>query len=141
MENRCTHLWKFGPDGDCWASTHQILKSFWKSHLKPLKLFPSAFMRSERFPIIKDSFFFFFFFTSCLQCTVTCGGGVQTRSVQCLRQGRPASGCLPHQKPAVLRACNTNFCPAPVKRGKTQLYMLQQGWLLISIYRDILYIQ
>ncbi|XP_025963433.2 A disintegrin and metalloproteinase with thrombospondin motifs 18 isoform X2 [Dromaius novaehollandiae] len=51
------------------------------------------------------------------QCTVTCGGGVQTRSVQCLRQGRPASGCLPHQKPANLRACNTNFCPAPVKRG------------------------
>ncbi|XP_035192745.1 A disintegrin and metalloproteinase with thrombospondin motifs 18 isoform X2 [Oxyura jamaicensis] len=50
------------------------------------------------------------------QCTVTCGGGVQTRSVQCLRQGRPASGCLPHQKPAILRACNTNFCPAPVKR-------------------------
>ncbi|XP_075621633.1 A disintegrin and metalloproteinase with thrombospondin motifs 18 isoform X1 [Balearica regulorum gibbericeps] len=50
------------------------------------------------------------------QCTVTCGGGVQTRSVQCLRQGRPASGCLPHQKPAVLRACNTNFCPVPVKR-------------------------
>ncbi|XP_062442223.1 A disintegrin and metalloproteinase with thrombospondin motifs 18 isoform X3 [Rhea pennata] len=50
------------------------------------------------------------------QCTVTCGGGVQMRSVQCLRQGRPASGCLPHQKPAILRACNTNFCPAPVKR-------------------------
>ncbi|XP_075366966.1 A disintegrin and metalloproteinase with thrombospondin motifs 18 isoform X2 [Mycteria americana] len=50
------------------------------------------------------------------QCTVTCGGGVQTRSVQCLRHGRPASGCLPHQKPAVLRACNTNFCPVPVKR-------------------------
>eukprot|EP00076_Gallus_gallus_P010485 XP_004944310.3 A disintegrin and metalloproteinase with thrombospondin motifs 18 isoform X2 [Gallus gallus] len=50
------------------------------------------------------------------QCTVTCGGGVQTRSVQCLRQGRPASGCLPHQKPAILRACNTNFCPAPSKR-------------------------
>ncbi|KAM4638835.1 A disintegrin and metalloproteinase with thrombospondin motifs 18 isoform 1-T1 [Amazona ochrocephala] len=50
------------------------------------------------------------------QCTVTCGGGVQTRSVQCLRHGRPASGCLPQQKPAVLRACNTNFCPIPVKR-------------------------
>ncbi|KAK2514901.1 Adamts18 [Columba guinea] len=50
------------------------------------------------------------------QCTVTCGGGVQTRSVQCLRHGRPASGCLPHQKPAVLRACNTNFCPVPGKR-------------------------
>uniref|UniRef100_A0A8C5NP99 ADAM metallopeptidase with thrombospondin type 1 motif 18 n=1 Tax=Junco hyemalis TaxID=40217 RepID=A0A8C5NP99_JUNHY len=50
------------------------------------------------------------------QCTVTCGGGVQTRSVQCLRQGRPAAGCLPQQKPAVLRACNTNFCPVPVKR-------------------------
>uniref|UniRef100_A0A8C3DT73 ADAM metallopeptidase with thrombospondin type 1 motif 18 n=1 Tax=Corvus moneduloides TaxID=1196302 RepID=A0A8C3DT73_CORMO len=50
------------------------------------------------------------------QCTVTCGGGVQTRSVQCLLQGRPAAGCLPQQKPAVLRACNTNFCPVPVKR-------------------------
>ncbi|XP_019390982.1 PREDICTED: A disintegrin and metalloproteinase with thrombospondin motifs 18 [Crocodylus porosus] len=50
------------------------------------------------------------------QCTVTCGGGVQTRTVQCLRQGRPASGCLPHQKPAISRACNTNFCPAPEKK-------------------------
>ncbi|RMB89360.1 hypothetical protein DUI87_34272 [Hirundo rustica rustica] len=50
------------------------------------------------------------------QCTVTCGEGVQTRSVQCLRQGRPAAGCLPQQKPAVLRACNTSFCPVLVKR-------------------------
>lgn len=64
---------------------------------------------------------------SLTQCTVTCGGGVQTRSVQCLRQGRPAAGCLPQQKPAVLRACNTNFCPVPVKRGKAQLEVLQQA--------------
>lgn len=60
-----------------------------------------------------------------LQCTVTCGGGVQTRTVQCLRQGRPASGCLPHQKPAISRACNTNFCPAPEKKGKTCIF---SGW-------------
>jgi hypothetical protein len=53
-----------------------------------------------------------------LQCTVTCGGGVQTRSVHCVQQGRPSSSCLLHQKPPVLRACNTNFCPAPEKRGK-----------------------
>ncbi|KAK7830351.1 hypothetical protein U0070_018859 [Myodes glareolus] len=52
------------------------------------------------------------------QCTVTCGGGVQTRSVHCVQQGRPSSSCLLHQKPPVLRACNTNFCPAPEKRGK-----------------------
>uniref|UniRef100_A0A452IU28 A disintegrin and metalloproteinase with thrombospondin motifs 18 n=1 Tax=Gopherus agassizii TaxID=38772 RepID=A0A452IU28_9SAUR len=50
------------------------------------------------------------------QCTVTCGGGVQIRSVQCLQQGQPATGCLPHQKPVVSRACNTNFCPAPEKK-------------------------
>ncbi|XP_060110023.1 A disintegrin and metalloproteinase with thrombospondin motifs 18 isoform X1 [Heteronotia binoei] len=50
------------------------------------------------------------------QCTVTCGGGVQTRTVQCLRQGQPSAGCLPHQKPAISRACNTNFCLAPEKR-------------------------
>ncbi|EGV91764.1 A disintegrin and metalloproteinase with thrombospondin motifs 18 [Cricetulus griseus] len=50
------------------------------------------------------------------QCTVTCGGGVQTRSVHCVQQGRPSSSCLLHQKPPVLRACNTNFCPAPEKR-------------------------
>lgn len=53
-----------------------------------------------------------------LQCTVTCGGGVQTRSVHCVQQGRPSSSCLLRQKPPVLRACNTNFCPAPEKRGK-----------------------
>uniref|UniRef100_A0A8C6XS00 A disintegrin and metalloproteinase with thrombospondin motifs 18 n=1 Tax=Naja naja TaxID=35670 RepID=A0A8C6XS00_NAJNA len=50
------------------------------------------------------------------QCTVTCGGGVQTRSVQCLLQGQPATGCLLHQKPAMSRACNTNFCLAPEKK-------------------------
>uniref|UniRef100_A0A8C9WIA9 ADAM metallopeptidase with thrombospondin type 1 motif 18 n=1 Tax=Scleropages formosus TaxID=113540 RepID=A0A8C9WIA9_SCLFO len=47
------------------------------------------------------------------QCSVSCGGGVQTRSIQCLRQGRPAAGCLPHQRPVSSRACNTHFCPAP----------------------------
>ncbi|KAM7058442.1 A disintegrin and metalloproteinase with thrombospondin motifs 18 isoform 1-T1 [Molossus nigricans] len=50
------------------------------------------------------------------QCTVTCGGGVQTRSVHCVQQGRPSSSCLLRQKPPVIRACNTNFCPAPAKR-------------------------
>uniref|UniRef100_A0A8C8ZJ62 A disintegrin and metalloproteinase with thrombospondin motifs 18 n=1 Tax=Prolemur simus TaxID=1328070 RepID=A0A8C8ZJ62_PROSS len=50
------------------------------------------------------------------QCSVTCGGGVQLRLVHCVQQGRPASTCLLRQKPPVLRACNTNFCPAPEKR-------------------------
>ncbi|KAM3828654.1 A disintegrin and metalloproteinase with thrombospondin motifs 18 [Vipera latastei] len=49
-------------------------------------------------------------------CTVTCGGGVQTRSVQCLFQGQPATGCLFHQKPTMSQACNTNFCLAPEKK-------------------------
>ncbi|XP_076142760.1 A disintegrin and metalloproteinase with thrombospondin motifs 18 isoform X1 [Alosa pseudoharengus] len=47
------------------------------------------------------------------QCSVSCGGGVQTRTIQCLRQGRPAAGCLAHQRPVSSRACNTHFCPAP----------------------------
>uniref|UniRef100_A0AAV2LQH2 Uncharacterized protein n=1 Tax=Knipowitschia caucasica TaxID=637954 RepID=A0AAV2LQH2_KNICA len=46
------------------------------------------------------------------QCSVSCGGGVQTRGVQCLRQGRPTAGCLLHQRPVTSRACNTHFCPA-----------------------------
>ncbi|XP_016887811.1 A disintegrin and metalloproteinase with thrombospondin motifs 18 isoform X1 [Cynoglossus semilaevis] len=46
------------------------------------------------------------------QCSVSCGGGVQTRSIQCLRHGRPAVGCLAHQRPVSSRACNTHFCPA-----------------------------
>ncbi|XP_054472152.1 A disintegrin and metalloproteinase with thrombospondin motifs 18 [Anoplopoma fimbria] len=54
------------------------------------------------------------------QCSVSCGGGVQTRSIQCLRQGRPAAGCLPHQRPVTSRACNTQFChpvpPVPAQR-------------------------
>ncbi|XP_043921013.1 A disintegrin and metalloproteinase with thrombospondin motifs 16 [Protopterus annectens] len=49
-------------------------------------------------------------------CTVTCGGGVQTRFVQCLAQGRPATGCLLHQKPITSQACHTNFCPSPEKK-------------------------
>ncbi|TTJ54335.1 A disintegrin and metalloproteinase with thrombospondin motifs 18 [Bagarius yarrelli] len=47
------------------------------------------------------------------QCTVSCGGGVQMRSVQCLRHGRPSSGCLTHHRPASSKACNTHFCPSP----------------------------
>ncbi|KAJ8417741.1 hypothetical protein AAFF_G00225840 [Aldrovandia affinis] len=47
------------------------------------------------------------------QCSVSCGGGVQVRSVQCLREGRPAAGCRPYQRPLTSRACNTQFCPAP----------------------------
>ncbi|XP_061749570.1 A disintegrin and metalloproteinase with thrombospondin motifs 18-like [Nerophis ophidion] len=46
------------------------------------------------------------------QCSVSCGGGVHSRSVQCLRQGRPASGCLPQLRPLTSKACNTQFCPA-----------------------------
>ncbi|XP_075884531.1 A disintegrin and metalloproteinase with thrombospondin motifs 18 [Nelusetta ayraudi] len=45
------------------------------------------------------------------QCSVSCGGGVQARTIQCLRQGRPAAGCLPYQRPVTSRACNTQFCP------------------------------
>lgn len=53
------------------------------------------------------------------QCSVSCGGGVQTRLVQCLLQGRPSAGCLPHQRPATSRACNTQFCPvAPPVSGQ-----------------------
>ncbi|XP_036400105.1 A disintegrin and metalloproteinase with thrombospondin motifs 18 [Megalops cyprinoides] len=55
------------------------------------------------------------------QCSVTCGGGVQMRAAQCLRAGRPAAGCPPHQRPVTSRACNTQFCPAPtpaVKDGR-----------------------
>lgn len=50
------------------------------------------------------------------QCTASCGGGVQTRSVQCLVGGRPASGCLLHQKPSASLACNTHFCPIAEKK-------------------------
>ncbi|XP_077310834.1 A disintegrin and metalloproteinase with thrombospondin motifs 18 isoform X2 [Lithobates pipiens] len=45
-------------------------------------------------------------------CTVTCGGGVQIRNVQCLHQGRPAVGCVPNQKPPTSQACNMQFCPS-----------------------------
>lgn len=50
------------------------------------------------------------------QCTVSCGGGVQIRSVQCLVDGRPSSGCVLQLKPAVSQACNTVFCPQPEKK-------------------------
>lgn len=51
------------------------------------------------------------------QCTVTCGGGVQARTVQCLVRGMPSAGCAFHLKPSVSQACNTNFCPQPEKKG------------------------
>ncbi|KAG8512356.1 A disintegrin and metalloproteinase with thrombospondin motifs 16, partial [Galemys pyrenaicus] len=52
------------------------------------------------------------------QCTASCGGGVQTRSVQCLAGGRPASGCFLTQKPPTSLACNTHFCPITEKKVK-----------------------
>lgn len=51
------------------------------------------------------------------QCTVTCGGGVQSRTVQCLVQGKPSPDCAVHLKPLMSQACNTNFCPQPDKKG------------------------
>ncbi|XP_020651241.3 A disintegrin and metalloproteinase with thrombospondin motifs 16 isoform X1 [Pogona vitticeps] len=56
------------------------------------------------------------FSSSWSQCTATCGGGMQVRSVQCLANGRAATGCLLHQKPIASQACNTNFCPLPEKK-------------------------
>ncbi|XP_054982767.1 A disintegrin and metalloproteinase with thrombospondin motifs 16 [Sorex araneus] len=51
------------------------------------------------------------------QCSASCGGGVRTRSVQCLRGGRLAPDCpLPH-RPAASLACNTHFCPVARRRG------------------------
>ncbi|KAG8133135.1 hypothetical protein E2320_010953, partial [Naja naja] len=52
-------------------------------------------------------------FASYILCTVTCGGGMQVRSVQCLANGRSSTGCLLHQKPIASQACNINFCPLP----------------------------
>ncbi|KAE8597427.1 hypothetical protein XENTR_v10016469 [Xenopus tropicalis] len=49
------------------------------------------------------------------QCTVSCGGGMQVRIVQCLSNGKPATRCQPHQKPKSSQACNTDFCPSEKK--------------------------
>ncbi|KAG8437621.1 hypothetical protein GDO86_008365, partial [Hymenochirus boettgeri] len=50
------------------------------------------------------------------KCSVTCGGGVQTRTVQCIHQGKLTAGCLQYQKPPNFQACNTQFCPASGSR-------------------------
>ncbi|XP_037533012.1 A disintegrin and metalloproteinase with thrombospondin motifs 16 isoform X2 [Nematolebias whitei] len=53
------------------------------------------------------------------QCSVTCGGGVQSRRVQCQIQTKPSSGCSLHLKPPTSQACNTNFCSQPEKKDLT----------------------
>lgn len=90
--------------------------------LSPLHLLLIMFSYSQSVHVIflNDIFYISFFSFLCTppstvsagQCSVSCGGGVQTRSIQCLRQGRPAAGCLPHQRPVTSRACNTQFCPS-----------------------------
>uniref|UniRef100_A0A3Q2SX69 ADAM metallopeptidase with thrombospondin type 1 motif 16 n=1 Tax=Fundulus heteroclitus TaxID=8078 RepID=A0A3Q2SX69_FUNHE len=50
------------------------------------------------------------------QCSVTCGGGVQARTVQCQIQGKPSTGCVSHLRPSLSQACNTNFCPQSEKK-------------------------
>uniref|UniRef100_A0A8C5EPJ4 ADAM metallopeptidase with thrombospondin type 1 motif, 18 n=1 Tax=Gouania willdenowi TaxID=441366 RepID=A0A8C5EPJ4_GOUWI len=66
------------------------------------------------------------------QCTVSCGGGVQTRTIQCLRHGRPAAGCLSHQRPITSKACNTHFCPAtslaPAQRPNNDFCVDHFSW-------------
>lgn len=57
---------------------------------------------------------------------MTCGGGVQSRTVQCLVQGKPSSGCAFHLKPLISQACNTNFCPQPDKKGTIMLLSLSK---------------
>uniref|UniRef100_A0A8C2VJE8 ADAM metallopeptidase with thrombospondin type 1 motif 16 n=2 Tax=Chinchilla lanigera TaxID=34839 RepID=A0A8C2VJE8_CHILA len=51
------------------------------------------------------------------QCSASCGGGVQRRTVQCLAGAQPASDCPQHQKPEASLACNTHFCPIAEKKG------------------------
>lgn len=49
-------------------------------------------------------------------CSVTCGGGSQSRPVQCfdgLGTPQPDAAC-PAPKPATTQACNTQACAAPV---------------------------
>lgn len=90
--------------------------SLYYSCFSSLKLFPLLFVWLCFLLYLFFSFVSFRLTASSLlplsQCSVSCGGGVQTRSIQCLRQGRPAAGCLPHQRPVTSRACNTQFCPA-----------------------------
>lgn len=62
-----------------------------------------------------------------LQCTASCGGGVQRRTVQCLLGGQPASDCFLHQKPETSLACNTHFCPISEKRGEYRAPQLDLG--------------
>ena len=87
--------------------------------LPPLFISLLLFFRSLSFSLCSSSLCLSVCLSPC-QCSVSCGGGVQARSIQCLRQGRPAAGCLPHQRPVTSRACNTHFCPAaplaPVQR-------------------------
>ncbi|MEJ1275859.1 hypothetical protein NN561_006758 [Cricetulus griseus] len=61
------------------------------------------------------------------QCTASCGGGVQRRTVQCLLGGQPASDCFLHQKPETSLACNTHFCPISEKRGEYRAPQLDLG--------------
>lgn len=56
------------------------------------------------------------------QCSVTCGGGVQARTVQCQIMGKPSTSCVLHLRPSSSQACNTNFCPQPEKKGTEPLF-------------------
>lgn len=52
------------------------------------------------------------------QCSASCGGGVRSRSVQCLQGGQPAPNCL-LSKPAASIACNTHFCPVAERTSES----------------------
>jgi len=54
----------------------------------------------------------------CLQCSVTCGVGVQTRLVRCIVEGVSSSSCLETDKPVAQQRCNAEPCRKEAPRAK-----------------------
>lgn len=57
----------------------------------------------------------------CKQCSVSCGEGIQTRTIGCKDGSKPSSiPCDEFDKPASIQTCDSGIrCPDPKSTGKT----------------------
>ncbi|CAK8692752.1 unnamed protein product [Clavelina lepadiformis] len=62
------------------------------------------------------------------KCSVSCGGGYQTRAVRCLQSGQSSNACAHHRKPPSRRSCNTYKCNLAASHENSAVCVDKFSW-------------